>query len=107
MRIIRNIKTVSNTPQVFTASWKKFLKVLHSCLSSEITLSLSTRVILSIFVLLSDKKGFIVFQTLYYLLLCLALSCYSTSFLYNLLSKLFFFLYNRKLSVAGSFKVLS
>ena len=84
---------------------EELLKALHSCLSSELTLSLSTRVILFIFIPLSDKKGFIDFQTFYYLLLCLALRCYSTSFFlsfflsYKTYKKNYFvFLYNRKLS---------
>ena len=54
--------------------WKKLLKVLHSYASSEITLSLYIIVILLIFVPLSNKKGFVVFQILYDLLLCLSWS---------------------------------
>ena len=73
---------MSVTPTVFTSSWKNLFKNLHRSLSFEITLSLSTRVILFIVVPLSNKKCFILW--LFYVLLyiiCLVLSCYSTSLL--------------------------
>ena len=50
---------MSVTPTVFTSSWKNLFKNLHRSLSFEITLSLSTRVILFIVVPLSNKKCFI------------------------------------------------
>ena len=82
MRIIRHTKIVTNTESLHRLL-EELLKVLHSCLSSEITLSLPTRVILFILVPLSDKKGFTVFETL----LCLALSCNSISFFIIQLTK--------------------
>ena len=112
MGITRQIKIVTNTESLHrvlekvTKNFALFLIIWDYFI-------LSTIVILFIFVPLSSKKGFIVFQTfktVYFLLLCLALSCDSTSFflslLYNFLLKFFCFLYDRKLSAVLILKYL-
>ena len=74
MRIIRNIRTVTSS-RSFTMSWKKLLKILHSFTLSEITLSLSTRVILIIFAPLSCKI-YNWFVPPYHNFLCLVVHCF-------------------------------
>ena len=90
-RITRYVKDAAST-QKFYYFLKKLLKVFHRCTSPETVLSLSARVILFIFVFLLDKKG---------LLFCLALSISivlnKVFYLYNLLQKFLYFLYDLKL----------